>query len=405
MKPFVVSSRAVSIRVQNFRFVIDDYFNRVCHAFPPHELPFDFLVITNSTGNLSLSAIKFLMAHKVPVLFIDWGGASYGSLTPAGPTGGTLQIAQLRAYLDPKKRRYIAGKLLEEKFAKSIQLLRHLQRYYPSIDPRPLEREVRRPPPSRAQDIHGTLMTKEARVAVAYFGELGKVVQQLAPEFGFRSRGQSCTSNNMSASDPFNVCLNVAYGVLECWVRTAVNQAGFNEGVGFLHEAQAGGLPLAYDMQEPFRWLADYSLIQLLEKRILDKSDFSYTQELRLRMKPESVRMVVERMAFNFGRKTPADGSQRKYDTVLVDDTRKLARFLTGSAKSLSFQAPFVVDEVQADARLREQLLNLTVEERKKLGIPKTTYFYIRKNALSGKSLRLYKRVQSRLAQHDARST
>ena len=398
MKPLVVSSRAVSIRVQNFQFVIDDYFNRSCQTFPPHELPFDLLVISNSTGNLSISAIKFLVAHKIPVLFLDWGGASLGSLTPPGSIGGTLQIAQLRACLDPKKRRYIASKFLEEKFAKSLQLLRHLRRYYPAVDPSNLEREIRRPTPARVRDIHGTLMAKEARVAVAYFGELGKVVNELAPEFGFKSRGQSTTSNNMSASDPFNVCLNVAYGVIECWVRAAVNQAGFNEAVGFLHEAQAGALPLVYDSMEPFRWLGDYSLIQLLEKRILDKADFRFTEELRLRMKPEAIRMIVDRLACNFGRKTPGSGGQRKYDTVMTDNSRKLARFLTGSTKSMDFGVPFAMDNLQVDAQLRERLLHLTVEERKRLGIPKTTYFYIRRAGTSRMSFRLNRTMRDRLS-------
>ncbi len=401
MKPFVLSSRAVNIRVHDYRLVIDDYFNRIRHEFPPHELPFDFLLVSNTTGNLSLSAIKFLVQHGVPVLFLDWNGKSTGTLLPPGPINGTLQIAQLRTYTDPVKRRAIAEAFLAEKYAKSIQLLRHLKRYYPALDPSPIQRESRSKVPEGGKDFRWTLMMKEGRVAECYLHELVKIVNQLAPEFGFRSRGQSSPNYNMSAADPFNVLLNVAYGILECWVRLTVNQAGFNESVGFLHEAQSGALPLVYDFMEPFRWLADFSVIQILERKRLSKADFVVTPELRLRMRSKSVRVVVDQMAVNFGRKTPSSGSQRKYEVLLADDARKLARFILGESSALSFATPFRVDDSHIDAELRERLLRLTVAERAALGIRKNTYHYIRKNITAGKPFRLYRAVRERLRDHE----
>jgi hypothetical protein len=141
----------------------------------------------------------------------------------------------------------------------------------------------------------------------------------------------------------------------------------------------------------------DYSLIHLLEKRALDRSDFTVTPELRLRLRPTAIRRIVDELAANFGRKTPAGGSRRRYDTLLADDARKLANFLTGSSKKLDFGAPSSVDEVQVDAELRARILGLTVEERKKLGIPKTTLWYIQKDASKGVR-RLYRKTQSLLS-------
>lgn len=391
MKPLVVSSRAVNVKVQKSRLVIDDYLNRTHQEYPPHELPFDFLVFANATGNLTLSAVKFLVRHEIPVQFLDWDGSSMGSLLPPRPIGGELQIAQLKAYLDPEIRHFVASKFLEEKFAKTVQLLVHLKKYYPQIDLRAVTTEAARSAPTRGPDLRRTLMVKEGQVANAYFHEIAKVIRTLAPEFGFRTRGQSSSSNNNGASDPFNVALNVAYGILESRVRMAVNQAGLLEGVGFLHEAQQGALPLVYDVMEPFRWLADISMIRLLERGELTRSSFLVTDRFRGRMDSRGVRLVAEELGKHLGRTTIVTTERRKYETVLLGNLRKLARFLGGTSGTLDFSATFELESSFATVTQRRVLAEMTVEGRKRLNIPKTTLWCRQRQLRAGKVIKHYR--------------
>lgn len=52
----------------------------------------------------------------------------------------------------------------------------------------------------------------------------------------------------------------------------AINAVGLEPSVGFLHEFSNYQTKesLAYDLQEPFRWLVDLSVIQAFEWKILE---------------------------------------------------------------------------------------------------------------------------------------
>lgn len=45
------------------------------------------------------------------------------------------------------------------------------------------------------------------------------------------------------------------------------------------------------------------------------------------------------------------------------------------------------------DSELREKILNMTTEERKNLGINKSTLWYIKKNLSEGKTSKIYPKI------------
>ncbi len=50
------------------------------------------------------------------------------------------------------------------------------------------------------------------------------------------------------------------------------------------------------------------------------------------------------------------------------------------------------------DNKTREFILNMTPEQRKELGINKSTLLYIRKNLREGKKVKLYDKVYAKIA-------
>ena len=69
----------------------------------------------------------------------------------------------------------------------------------------------------------------EGRVAQQYW----LAIQSIVPEtFCFQSR--IVKSHQYNASDPFNLCLNYAYGVIEGYVRKAINIVGLEPSVGLV---------------------------------------------------------------------------------------------------------------------------------------------------------------------------
>jgi CRISPR-associated protein Cas1 len=114
----------------------------------------------------------------------------------------------------------------------------------------------------------------EGRVARRYWEAFGKVLPE---HLDFQGRMTSSHQNN--ASDPVNLALNYGYGFLEGEVRKAINSVGLEPSVGFLHDFSdyQTKQSLVYDLQEPFRWLSDISVIHAFESEALQLSDFYFT--------------------------------------------------------------------------------------------------------------------------------
>ena len=59
-------------------------------------------------------------------------------------------------------------------------------------------------------------------------------------------------------------------------VRKNINTIGLDVSIGYLHEIAPSKYPLVYDLQELFRYVIDYSAIELLETK-LTKTNFITT--------------------------------------------------------------------------------------------------------------------------------
>lgn len=124
------------------------------------------------------------------------------------------------------------------------------------------------------------LLMVEGRIADVYW----RYLKQVPPsKFGFTSRLHE--THQMNASDPVNTLLNYGYAILESQSRKALNSVGLEPTVGFLHEARQTKYPLVYDLQEPYQWLVDTTVISCLESGRFDKKDFYRMDNYVLRPK------------------------------------------------------------------------------------------------------------------------
>jgi len=86
-----------------------------------------------------------------------------------------------------------------------------------------------------------------------------------------------------------------------------------------------------------------------------------------------------------------------KWDTIILNKTQELARFLLGKSENLDFVEP-VPSLVRSDSReLRNLVLELTQKEAMELGISKSTLHYLKKHARSRKLFRIYNPVLRKL--------
>ncbi len=234
------------------------------------------------------------------------------------------------------------------------------------------------------------IMTFEGRIADYYWKELSKIFNELYPEFNFKSRKNKSYSWNMNASDYVNALLNYGYAILESVIRRDINVIGLDPNIGFLHEINDSKTPLVYDFQELYRWLIDLSVIQLLEDKKLKKSNFIVTENYNIRLRESASRLLLEKIVLNFNKRAEFRGKFHTYNNVMLENIRLLAKFLENGEKVLHFEIPEIKPYRNDDIELRNRIMAITPEDRKKLKINKSTLWYRQKAIKSGKRIKLY---------------
>ena len=241
------------------------------------------------------------------------------------------------------------------------------------------------------------LRTVEGRVALRYWQGYASVIPECL-DF----HGRMTTTHQNNASDPVNLALNYAYGVLEGECRAAINTVGLEPSVGFLHETSdyQTKQSLVYDLQEPFRWIADVAVMESFESGVLDLSDFYFTgDDYRYRFEPEAKERFLDLLRERFNSAVRYKGRAFKWDSVIEQKTVELGRYLVGRTGRLGFSEPSPNLHRTDDRELRRRILGLSQREAQRLGIGKSTLHCLRKKTEGHTPLRLHHSVRERLTE------
>jgi CRISP-associated protein Cas1 len=395
MRPLLLHGFGTSVRVSGRTLEVDWRSEGRKASYLPQQLPFDSVVVDSLTGSVSFEALRFLAIHDVPVTLLRWNGSVLSTILARGPSNGELKVAQVTAYADSERRLKIAREFIREKVAKTASLAEHLSGTLP-VSPDPVREEV-----AGAQGTSlGDLRLYEARVAQTYWKEYARAVENLWPRSGFVSRRSPQRSWNNSAADPTNALLNYGYSLLESACRSAIVSVGLLPEIGFVHETAPSKFPLAYDLQEPVRWLVDLSAIEVLRDGKLDqKKDFIVTENYHVRLRPSAARVLIDRVSANMNRKVRVGSRSFAFETIVLESARRLARHLTEPTAKFDLRYPFLADDTGfVGTDLKDRVASMTYSEARDLGISKAGLFYMKRRAGEGKPLRLYRKVGSRIA-------
>jgi len=183
--------------------------------------------------------------------------------------------------------------------------------------------------------------------------------------------------------------------------RRALNVLELWPTVGYLHEfiGCQTKQSLVYDLQEPFRWIADVAVMDAFESGIVDLPDFYFTgDDYRYRFEPEAKQRFLNLLRERFNSAVRYKGRASKWDTVIEQKTVELGRYLVGRTGELDFSGPSPALKRTDSEELRRRILDLSPAEAQKLGIGKSTLHYLRSNARGYSGFRVYCRVRERLA-------
>jgi len=385
--------------VDKRKLIVTNKLNDTRLEFNPHKINHDSIIIDGHTGNISFEAMRWIVKHGINLSLLNWNGNLLSVTLPEEPKSGGLKIKQYQKYLDQSFRKEIATKIIESKVSHSLNLLEQLSKYH-DIDfdkiQASFEQESRHLKPN-PRDIFSDLMTYEGRIAQIYFEQLSKIINGIAPEFGFDVRKNKSISRNYNASDEVNALFNYGYAILESEIRKSVNAVGLDGSIGFLHEITPSRTPLIYDLQELFRWIIDISVIQLLEEKKLKKSDFIITENYHMRLRENTSKLLIEKISSNFNCKVPYKGKNYYYQNILFDNIRSFSHYIMDKKKTFDFDIPKFEIQRNDTELLRKKILTMTPDQRKRLGINKSTLWYMKKNISDGKTRKIYSKVSSKL--------
>ena len=217
------------------------------------------------------------------------------------------------AYLDSKRRLIIARSLIETKLERSDQILDWLKETCDiELDIRRFRKEASAL--SRAKtvdDVRGV----EGRAAEFYWQAFQKVVPS---KLEFRSRSTRTRHRQNNASDPTNALLNYGYSILQSYVRRAINMTGLDPSLGYLHEDKPATTPLVYDLQEPYRWLVDLTVLRMVLSRTFSWKDFYFSgDDFRLRIKPPLLDRYADLLREQFNSRVTYGGKRLAWDGII----------------------------------------------------------------------------------------
>lgn len=258
-------------------------------------------------------ALCYALELGMPVHYLSIFGKYLGSALPGESRNGRVRLAQYRVYHDPAARLELVKAIVAGKIHNQHALL-----YRRDQKDNPLKQRKKA---IAQQDTLDAVRGMEGLAAREYFGCWGAM---LAPDWTFTGRFRR------PATDPVNALLGFAYGLLRTQVTAAVNVAGLDAYVGFLHETTRGQPAMVLDLMEEFRALiADTVVVTVLLKRELKGTDFQESLGA-YRLKDGARRTFLEaferKLRDEF--KHPVFGYQCTYRRAIELQARLLARHL-----------------------------------------------------------------------------
>jgi CRISP-associated protein Cas1 len=227
-------------------------------------------VVVMGRATVSPAALMELLERKIPLTFLHKTGRYLGSLE--APLGKNIFIRSAQweaAKGDDAKRLHMVKAFVRGKLKNYRNLLLRAQRENTGVDfgraLGTIESAIDGLP--KMDNVDG-LRGLEGAGSAAYFGSFDRLLKN--PDFTFKNR------NRRPPLDPVNALLSFGYALLLHDVQSAVNIAGFDPYLGYLHVERYGRPSLALDLMEEFRPLVvDAIVLTAINRKLLSLADFT----------------------------------------------------------------------------------------------------------------------------------
>lgn len=303
-------------------------------------------VIVMADSTITTPALLALLEQQAEICFCDFHGRFKGRLAPEVSKNVFVRTAQFRAHVDYRRRvtlaaRFVRGKLhnqrtfllrgtravddeaMREELVQASELIAQM-----ILQVESLVIEEEGPPDPRhpqAGSALGTLHGLEGTGAASFFQALRLLLKQ---ELGFSGR------HRRPPTDPVNALLSFGYVLLMNQVLSALQIAGFDPFVGYLHSEGYGKPALALDLMEEMRTpVVDSVVLTVINKQILRANHFEDTLGVfRLTAAGRKLFLQQFEQRMNTEIQHPIFGYKVSYRRCLELQARLLAKYLLGES-------------------------------------------------------------------------
>ena len=259
------------------------------------RVPLHHLTAVVCFGHTGLSAplMHRLADEGIALVLLDDNGRFKARLEGAVSGNVLLRQAQFQRVADPVftldlARACVAGKIKNTRQvllrgARESKLADDAQRLSRMADD--LAASLRALPAAADLDV---LRGLEGEAARQYFAGLNLLVR-----FDARDAFQMDGRTRRPPRDRLNALLSFLYAMLMNDCRSAIEAAGLDPQVGFLHALRPGRAALALDLMEEFRPWADRLALTLINRAQLDANGFLVHESGAVALMPEARKAVV----------------------------------------------------------------------------------------------------------------
>ncbi len=284
-------------------------------------------IVILGRATISPATISELLERHIPLTFLTENGRYLGRLEPEVTKNIFVRKAQWQAAGESPQAIHIVQGFVRGKLKNYRNVMFRRQRESTSLD---LSNNI-----ERLEQVIASIDTThninslrglEGAGSAVYFGCFNQLIRNT--EFQFNHR------NKRPPKDAVNSLLSFGYSLLRHDIQGAINIAGFDPYLGYLHFERYGRASLAFDLMEEFRPLiVDALVLSTINKSYLTPSDF-ITEPLSgaVYLTPEGrktyLRLYSQKKQSEF--KHPVMARKCTYQEAFELQARLLAKYLMG---------------------------------------------------------------------------
>ena len=129
----------------------------------------------------------------------------------------------------------------------------------------------------------------------------------------------------------------------------------------------------------------------------MKKSDLITTENYHIRLKPDTAKLLIEKIKNNFNQPYEFRNKQHILENIMSENIRELSRYIIGNSKQCEFATPDIEIKRNDNSQVRNKIMSIDPEKREELKINKSMLWYQQKKIKERKTIKIYNKTRVKI--------